>query len=72
MTSERPLFDEDEYVVLTQKYQDIPVLSVGTIAKIYTTHPPCYLVSFGPFLSRGPIPEKQLTRLSGRHDRKHP
>ena len=70
MDSERPLFHEQEYVILTKQYQDIPAGSIGTIAMIYTTHPAYYRVDFGPSLPRGPIPENQLSRLSGLRQRK--
>ena len=69
MATDNRLLNEDEYVMLIYRYEDIPAQSVGRIARAIATHPPCYRVSFGPLHERGPIPARYLARLSERRER---
>jgi len=71
MSTEPSPFQEGEYIILTRHYRDIPEGSVGTIAEIYMTQPPCYRVFFGAEISRGPISENYLARLRARAAGKH-
>jgi hypothetical protein len=67
--TERPLFHEHEYVVLTRPYLGLPEGSVGAITQIYARHPARYLVYFAQSLPVGPFPENALARLRALGDR---
>jgi len=63
MNPQSEAFQVGEQVTLTQPSMGLGVGSVGTITRIYHTHPPCYRVRFEHIDVTVPVPSEYLARV---------
>jgi len=56
-------FQVGEQITLIQPFMGLGVGSVGTITRIYHTHPPCYRVRFEHVGFTVPVPTEYLARV---------
>jgi hypothetical protein len=63
MNPQSEAFQVGEQVTLIQPYMRLGVGSVGTITRIYHTHPACYRVRFEHVDVTVPVPSEYLARV---------
>lgn len=63
MNPQSEVFQVGEQVTLIQPYMGLGVGSVGTITRIYHTHPPSYRVRFAHIDVTAPVPSEYLARV---------
>jgi hypothetical protein len=63
MNPQSEAFQVGEQVTLIQPYMGLGVGNVGTITRIYHTHPPCYRVRFEHVDVTVPVPTEYLARV---------
>jgi hypothetical protein len=63
MDPQSEVFQVGEQVALTEPYMGLGVGSVGTITRIYHTHPPSYRVRFAHIDVTAPVPSEYLARV---------
>lgn len=56
-------FRVGEQITLIQPFMGLGIGSVGTITRIYHTHPPCYRVRFAHIDVTVPVPTEYLARV---------
>jgi hypothetical protein len=56
-------FRVGEQITLIQPFMGLGIGSVGTITRIYHTHPPCYRVRFAHIDITVPVPTEYLARV---------
>jgi hypothetical protein len=56
-------FRVGEQITLIQPFMGLGIGSVGTITRIYHTHPPCYRVRFAHIYLTVPVPTEYLARV---------
>ena len=66
MNLESEAFQVGERVSIIQPYIGLGVGSVGTITRIYHTHPPCYRVRFAHINLTVPVPKAYLAQCRHR------
>jgi hypothetical protein len=63
MNPQSEAFQVGEQVALTEPYMRLGVGSVGTITRVYHTHPPCYRVRFAHIDVTVLVPTEYLARV---------